>query len=334
MKQRLIFHLAFLTISFNCFSQPDGGTVFVDADIITSSDSSAFESVTYKGRGDRLTFDRRINDWITVNAFLFEVVWNDELSAESVINPEFETIELAEIEAEKYGMLIGQLPYCLRLDIDEIVIHKGTQLFGGGNGGILIHTGQSILYENDGILEETLIHEACHTSLDATHAASEAWIDAQNLDGGFISDYAGEFPDREDIAESFLRWMAVRYRADKISTQYNGFITNTIPNRLTYFDEIDCNLFPFEIEAITSLNEFIEEVDILVYPNPTKDFVQLELKGEGNFQTILYNSVGDVVLSHSLRTKQKVDLSELANGVYFLVLLKEGKLIRKKIIKF
>ena len=335
MKKKLLFQLTLLIVSFKCLSQPYGGTIFVDSDIIISSDSSTLEEVTYTGQGIKTIFDRRLNDWITVNAFLFEVVWNDGLSSEAVINPEFETVELAEIEAEKYGWSIGQLPHCLRIDVNEIWVNKGVELFGGGNNSILIHTGQTVFYENDGILEETLVHEASHTSLDAMHAASAGWLNAQNLDGGFISDYAEDFPNREDIAESFLMWMAVRYREDRISTQDFNLITEAIPNRLNYFDEIVCNLFPFQVENPTSLNELHkEETKVVIYPNPTTDYVQLRLKDKDMYRAIVYNSLGEVVLSSYLNANQKIDLSEFSNGAYFLVLLKDEEQIRKKVMKF
>lgn len=332
---KLLLNLALLITSLNCLSQPYSGTIFVDSDIIISSDSSAYVNSNYTGQGFKTIFDRRVNNWITVNAYLFEIVWNDGLSSEAVINPEFGTVELAEAEAEKYGWHIGQLPHCLRVDVDEIWINKGVEAFGGGNNSILIHTGQTVLYENDGILEETLVHEACHTSLDAMHAASDGWLEAQNLDGGFISDYAEDFPDREDIAESFLMWMAVRYREDRISSQDFNLITNAIPNRLNYFDEIVCDLFPFKIENITSVNEFDdEEKNVVVYPNPTTDFVKLKLNDEDIYRTTIYNSLGDVVLSSDLRTNQNIDLSKVPNGVYFLVIYKDGKQLKKKIMKF
>jgi hypothetical protein len=60
----------------------------------------------------------------------------------------------------------------LRKNIHEVTIHKGNMPFGGGTNGLLIHTERSAEYENDGILEETLIHEASHTSLDPTHATA------------------------------------------------------------------------------------------------------------------------------------------------------------------
>ena len=39
-----------------------------------------------------------------------------------------------------------------------------------------------------------------------------AWIDAQNKDNNFISEYAKEFPNREDIAESYLLYFALKHK--------------------------------------------------------------------------------------------------------------------------
>lgn len=335
MIKKFIVQVVLGLITAVAWSQPYSGTIFVDGDIITASDSSAFVSATYTGQGVKTIFDRRVNNWITVNAFLFDVVWKDGLVSEAVINPEFETEALAAIEAEKYGWSIGQLPYCLRLAVNEIWINKGVELFGGGNNSILIHTGQTMLYENDGILAETLVHEAAHTSLDAAHAESAGWLNAQTLDGGFISDYAEENPLREDIAESFLMWMAVRYRADQISTTDFDLITNAIPNRLNYFDEITCDLFPFEYEPISSLNDLNkEETRVVVFPNPTHDFIQLKFNEPGNYSTVLYNSLGAIMLSTDLETEQRIDIADFSKGLYYLVIEKEGEQIVKRILKF
>lgn len=248
MKLSIFFVAVFSALSiFKMEAQtpPYSGTIFIDPDIITSSDSSSIKSTTYAGRGQRQVYDRRVNNWININAYLFDVVWKDGVFSEAIVNPEFGTIESAKVEAEKYARLIGQLPFCLRLDVDQIWIHQGVQPFGGGNNSILIHTGQSAIYEASGIIEETLIHEAAHTSLDFAHAASSGWKTAQSKDGNFISTYARDNPTREDIAESFLPWLMVKYRASKISTADFNKITQTIPNRLAYFDNQSFNLYPF-----------------------------------------------------------------------------------------
>ena len=56
-------------------------------------------------------------------------------------------------------------------------IHKGYEGYGGGNDNLLVHTGMTENYKNylaygegdPSIVEETLIHEATHTSIDNYH---------------------------------------------------------------------------------------------------------------------------------------------------------------------
>jgi hypothetical protein len=225
---------------------PFGGTIFLDPDIITPDDPTSFESITPQGAESRVMFDRRVNDWITVDAFLFLVTFDDGLSTEVQVNPEFENIELSLVEAEKYAIVIGRLPTSLRKEVETVWIHKGTQPFGGGNNNLLIHAGQAALYENDGILEETFVHEASHTSLDDIHKNSPGWLAAQEDDPTFISTYARDNPQREDIAETFLLYLAVTYRQDRISQELKETVLNTIPNRLEYFDNQTWELHPMQ----------------------------------------------------------------------------------------
>jgi hypothetical protein len=221
------------------------GTIFLDPDIVTAADPTTLDGLTYAGMGTRLMFDRRVNAFVLYNAFLFNATFSDGLTAEVQVNPEFGTAAAAQIEAAKYAAAIGQLPHALREDLETVWIHQGTEPFGGGNNNILIHTGQAALYTAAGILEETFVHEASHTSLDAAHATAAGWLAAQIADGDFISDYARDFPTREDIAESFLVWLAVRHRIDRIDPALAAAILAQIPNRLAYFDAQ-----PFEMTPV------------------------------------------------------------------------------------
>ncbi|MGE3190981.1 MAG: hypothetical protein AB7N90_14970 [Vicinamibacterales bacterium] len=197
---------------------PMGGTIFMDPDIITSADQTTFTGITYAGTGPRLMYDRRVAAFVTYNAFLFNATYSDFAAAVEVqVNPEFGTPEAALAQADKYARVIGRLPKALRTDVQTVWIHQGVQPFGGGNHNLLIHIGQSVEYETQGILEETFIHEAAHTSLDAAHANAAGWVAAQRADPDFISTYARDNPTREDIAESFLPFLAARHRADRIT---------------------------------------------------------------------------------------------------------------------
>ncbi|MDA1068618.1 MAG: hypothetical protein O3C43_19205 [Verrucomicrobia bacterium] len=223
---------------------PFSGTIFLDPDIITSSDPTTFLSLTDSGKGSRVMFDRRLNNWVTLDAYLFNASYSDGPDIEMQVNPEFSDTAAARDQASKYAPVIGRLPKSLRMDVQKVWIHQGLQPFGGGNNSLLIHTGQADDYISSGILEETLVHEASHTSLDAMHASSPEWLAAQISDGEFISTYARDNPMREDVAETFLLYLALRHRSDRISQALAETISQTIPNRLAYFDKQTFDLTP------------------------------------------------------------------------------------------
>ena len=224
---------------------PFQGTIYLDPDILMKSDPTTFQTVNSAGQGQRQMYDRRFG-WIQNFAFLFNAVYSDGLVIEVQVNSEFGSTELAEVEAEKYAVVIGRLPKALRRDAETVWIHKGVEPFGGGNNNLLIHVGQGEIYDDQGILEETLIHEAVHTSLDAEHAASSGWLSARASDNEFISTYARDYPEREDLAESFLPFVAVTLRPERISNALRNTIEATIPNRIGYFESLNLDMLPMK----------------------------------------------------------------------------------------
>lgn len=230
-------------LSVSAADPPFGGTIFIAPDVITASDPTTLLSVADAGRGMRRMFDRRVNAWIDVDAYLFDASFDDGLASEIQVNPEFGS-DAGRLEAHKYASVIGRLPTALRADVRTVWIHRGVNPFGGGNNNLLIHTGQADLYAAAGILEETLVHEASHTSLDAAHATSARWVAAQTADGDFISTYARDNPEREDVAESFLPYLAIRHRPSRVPPALAATILRTIPNRIAYFDALLLDMHP------------------------------------------------------------------------------------------
>lgn len=220
-----------------------GPTIFIDPDILSPDDPTTLVSVDSAGTGERTMFDRRVDDFVVVQARLFDATFDDGLSAEIQVNPELEAAE-ARAAAEKYAEIIGRLPTALRDDVATVWIHAGTELFGGGNDNILIHTGQADIYEADGILEEALIHEAAHTSLDAAHATAPGWLAAQESDNRFISQYAEDNPAREDIAETMVPYIALRYQSDGITDFLAAVIAQAVPARIEYLDAQGFDMYP------------------------------------------------------------------------------------------
>ena len=242
--------IAAIFAPFAIAEPPFAGTIFIGPDIITEDDPSLFERVEMAGEGERLVFDRRINAWINISMRLIRVFYITGQVVEVRVNLEFDEATAREL-AELYATIVGRIPIALMRDVDSITIHDGVQPFGGGNRNLLIHHGQGELYSTDGILEEVFVHEAAHTSLDAAHSAHADWIKAQEADGEFISNYAKDFPEREDIAESVLVFLAVEYRSERISEALLDTLITTIPNRIEYFRNQRLNWYP-----IDSSNDF------------------------------------------------------------------------------
>lgn len=247
----LILICVVLLNSLRALAQPPfSGTIFIDPNIITATDPTALTNLTYAGQDMRLMFDRRANEFLTLNAYLFHATFDDGLTAEIQVNPEFNTPTEAGLEARKYAEVIGRLPAVSRSQVQTVWIHQGIQPFGGGNNNLLIHTGQAELYAADGILEETLVHESSHTSLDPLHSSAAGWIAAQKSDPDFISTYARDNPTREDIAESFLPWLAVRHRSSRLTKTLVNTITSAIPSRLAYFDAQNFDMYPILLPPV------------------------------------------------------------------------------------
>ena len=213
---------------------PFWGTIFVDENISTDSDPSSFINLTYQGQDEREMYDRR-SGWIVLDAHIFEARYEGEIQIEIQVNPEF-SLENAQFYADFYAPAIGRIPTFLKKDVETVWIHDGDYSFGGGNNNLLIHTVQGDNYISDGILDETFLHEATHTSFDSYHKDESDWILAQEMDEGFISKYAEDYPEREDLAETMLLYLAYRFWPERITQETFETIESTIPNRIMYLD--------------------------------------------------------------------------------------------------
>ena len=178
---------------------------------------------------------------ISVDVWLFDARCDGGANNfEIQVHPDFTKAD-AESAAEKYGTAAGRLPKVLRSGIGAatgirmLSIYKGRHNWHASSalGGISIYTGGKT--DN---YEEVLVHEAVHASLDRKIESDRKWKAAQKADGAFVSPYAEMYPKREDVAESFLAWLAARFRPSKISPAWETAILETIPNRIAYFDAL------------------------------------------------------------------------------------------------
>ena len=238
---------------------PFGGTVGISPDVITEADPTALRGIDYAGRGERLIWDYRVMDWITVDAYLFEAQIGGSI-VEFQVNPEFESEAASREQVEVYAPPLGRLPAVLLSRLNSVHVNAGNpahpdallprrprRVFGGNwfDQSITIHTGRGEEYISGGFLEEVLFHEGAHVSVDGLVEDTPEWLAAQEADGGFISEYARDHPDREDVAESILPYFAVRFRPGRLSAGDRAAIEAAIPARLEYFDRQGFDWSPY-----------------------------------------------------------------------------------------
>ena len=161
-------------------------------------------TVEHAGRGERAVFDRRNGAWTTEEVRLFDLSATPAAGRRSSSRSTWSSARAPPASTST------------STPRPSAEIHAGNESFGGNGhtGTVHIHTGNS--EARSAYLEEVLFHEAAHVSLDPEHATAPGWLAAQQVDGEFISTYARDHPDREDVAETSLPWWAVRHRPGRL----------------------------------------------------------------------------------------------------------------------
>lgn len=108
-------------------------------------------------------------------------------------------------------------------------------------------------------------------------------------------------------------------------TRYIVTITNT---------DLGCSDTASVLVALGSgINDAAFHNDLAIYPNPTTGIVNLSeaFTSTTDFAVVVYNSFGEIILRG--KNLKSFDLSEQANGIYFLsIATEEGHVINKKVI--
>jgi polyhydroxybutyrate depolymerase len=83
----------------------------------------------------------------------------------------------------------------------------------------------------------------------------------------------------------------------------------------------------YKLNELVGINEIRKEHSVNIYPNPSEGIVSIE--GSFSFAT-LFDINGKLLIETS---KDKIDLSSYAKGVYFIRIISENKTIIKKLVK-
>lgn len=228
--------------------EPFSGTMWISPNVLTPDDPTDLQSIEYIGVQERRTFDRRVNGWALVDSHVFKARYECALTTvDVVVNTELSE-ERARSEAQRFAEVHGRIPPGLRSAVHEIWIHGGDQPAGGGNGSVLVHVDFAVRHWP--FVEELFLHEAAHTTLDYEgHGAGAvdrtSWESAKARDTRFISDYARDFPAREDVAESYVAFALWKVAEVANSSDRDAqIIAGTIPNRLAYLESLGEEFVP------------------------------------------------------------------------------------------
>lgn len=211
-----------------------------DLDFITEDDPHAFHCVEFSGRDRREMPDKRGGDLFADDAFVFTARFKDGTDVGIWVHPDFETLDDARAHVEMITEPLGKLPTMMRRKLSHVVLHKGDETAFAEDQGhffILYSENMETRVRNRDI-EETVFHESVHATLDAEYLNSAAWTGAQEADSAFITNYAEQKPDKEDMAESALFARAVLWHPGRLPPEIEQKVTELIPNRLAFFRTI------------------------------------------------------------------------------------------------
>lgn len=311
-------------------------------DIINASDLSAFQSVTYTKEENAQMWDREANSnngaWITPKSWIYNLTYDDGISAEIRIRQQGFSKSQADSLAGHYGRKMGQLPAVLRRGTEDINILKSDALFGGNNAmkSIDITIGNSSAnYDRSGNMEETIFHEATHAALDYLY--QQNWARSRDKDPKYISKYAADNPNREDISESFLLYAALNYRFLRVALE-SVKITTNIPNRLLYYQQLGLDMYPFATKSVNPTPLFDSNAYYRLTTQWQGEGKSLDVVNDGtNNQVILANTAAvsgqmwkitrvgeDTYTLHTLWQGPEKTLEFIRKGTQDTVQLKQG----------
>ena len=113
-----------------------------------------------------------------------------------------------------------------------------------------------------------------------------------------------------------------------------------LPETTAYFIQVwnndasgrntDINEFEITLLDATLSNDNFDLENLKVFPNPVSDILHVENNGNINLMLEVFSSLGQKIMSSSIN---KIDISTLSSGIYFLHVISDENRVIRKIIK-
>ncbi len=99
-------------------------------------------------------------------------------------------------------------------------------------------------------------------------------------------------------------------------------------NGVDYSDSIDV-----VVDYVAAVKPIKEEVGVSIYPNPTSEYVSIQLAGMDQSSFKMMDAVGNVLLKEVIHGNRKINVGDFNNGIYFLLFeTASGRTITKKLV--
>ena len=208
-----------------------------ELDFIEADDPGVFACIRFEGNIRAEMPDKRDDELFVDGVFSWSAQFRDGTAVGIWVHPDAGSRSMARKLAIQVAEPLGKLPTIMRSRLDHVVIHKGNETAFAEDRGrffVLYSDNMAIRLRNHD-LEETVFHESVHATLDHPFSASADWKKAQRADGDFVTDYARENPDKEDMAESALFAWTLLVHPGRLPKSVEERLGTIMPNRLEFF---------------------------------------------------------------------------------------------------
>ena len=232
--KRLVFLLILSSAPSALFAQPlfPNSVASNDLDFILADDPGACWSIVESEGGRTEMYDPRRDTLFVEGALHFDVTFPDQ-HIRINIHPDVGDPQKRAMEA---AASISRLPTQMRNALRYVNILDGDGAAWeetlGGFFTLYDELMKRRLSEHD--LDETVFHESAHVALDRLISRDPDWQSNQIADGEFITRYAAEKPNKEDIAESALFAWTMLYHPGRLPADVEAAVRDIMPNRLEY----------------------------------------------------------------------------------------------------
>lgn len=172
--------------------------------------------------------------------------------------------------------------------------------------------------------EKSIIGTKLWTYLDRAYQYTTELSDNLDFTNAYIVDRSANEESEQPITDNF----------ETITARYAKI---TVNGAFAYTGSW-VSLTEFEIiEASSKINTIIDDGEIVLYPNPAKNKLNITFSKKINSDTKLaiYNSLGQLLISKNKRNghTESIDISELSRGIYSIVISNNQLSINKVFIK-